>query len=89
MGTIEVISKFNSIAKQLLNKGFEPVLLVDKEYTDQIKKPFTKMFLDDYYIANLNASESNRKYIRNFGIEKLIHDKNIYLIDHENNHIYN
>jgi len=85
MGTIEVISKFNSIATQLSNKGFEPVLLVDKAYTDQIKKPFTKMFLGDYYIANLNASKSNRNYIQNFGIEKLLHDKNIYIIDHENN----
>ncbi len=85
MGTIEVISKFNSISKQLLNKGFELVLLVDEDYKDQIQKPFTKMFLDDYYIANLNASESNRNYIKNFGIEKLIHDNNAYIIDHKNN----
>ncbi len=85
MGTIEVISKFNSISNQLLNKGFELVLLVDEDYKDQIKKPFTKMFLNDYYIANLNASESNRNYIKNFGIEKLIHDNNAYIIDHKNN----
>ncbi len=85
MGTIEVISKFNSIAEQLSDKGFEPVFLVDKEYTDQIKKPFTNMFLGDYYIANLNASESNRKYIQHFGIEKLVGDKNLYLVDHEKN----
>ncbi len=65
-----MISKFNSISKQLLNNEFGLVLLVDKAYRDQIKKPFTKMFLDDYYIANLNASESNRNYIQNFGIEK-------------------
>lgn len=85
MGTIEVISKFNSIAMQLLNNGFELVLLVDKTYKNQIQKPFTKMFLDDYYIANLNASEANQNYIKNFGIEKLIHDQNAYIIDRENN----
>jgi diguanylate cyclase (GGDEF)-like protein len=85
MGTIEVISKFNSVARKLSNIGFEPVLLVDKVYTAQIKKPFTKMFLNGYYIANLNASASNRKYIQNFGIEKLLHDKNRYIIDNENN----
>lgn len=85
MGAIEVISQFNSISNQLLNNGFGLVLLVDKAYKDQIQKPFTKMFLDDYYIANLNASESNRNYIQNFGIEKLIHDKNGYIIDRENN----
>jgi diguanylate cyclase (GGDEF)-like protein/PAS domain S-box-containing protein len=85
IGTIEVISKFNSISNQLLDKGFGLVLLVDKAYKDQIKKPFTKMFLDDYYVANLNASESNRNYIQNFGIEKLIYDTNTYIIDQENN----
>lgn len=84
MGTIEVISKFNSISRQLSNIGYESVLLVDRAYTDQIKRPFTKMFLDDYYIANLNASESNRHYIQNFGIEKLLHDKNTYIIDQKN-----
>jgi len=45
MGTIEVISKFNSVARQLLNKKYELVLLVDKSYNDQITQPFTKMFL--------------------------------------------
>lgn len=85
MGTIEVISKFNSIARQLSNIGFEPVLLVDKAYTYQIKKPFTNMFLDDYYVANLNASESNRHYIHNYGMDKLLYDKNTYIIDHDNN----
>ena len=85
IGTIEVISKFNSISRQLLENEFELVLLVDKAYKDQIKKPFTNIFLDDYYVANLNASESNRNYIKNFGIEKLIHGNNAYFIDHENN----
>ena len=85
MGTIEVISKFNSIAIQILNNGFEPVVLVDKSYKDQIKKPFTKMFIDDYYVANLNASKSNQQYIKNYGIEKLIDDQDKYIIDHKNN----
>jgi len=85
IGTIEVISKFNSIARQLSHIGFEPVFLVDKTYTEQIRKPFTQMFLGDHYIANLNASQSNREYIQNFGVEKLLHDKSIYIIDKENN----
>ncbi len=85
IGTIEVISKFNSISMQLLNNGYELVLLVDKSYKNQIKKPFTKMFLDDYYIANLNASKSNQNYIKNFGVEKLLQTKDKYIIDSENN----
>jgi len=85
IGTIEVISKFNSISKQLLNKGFELVLLVDRSYKDQIKKPFTKMFVDDYYVANLNASKENQDYIKNFGVERLIQDNKIYIADQFNN----
>jgi len=85
MGTIDVIAKFNSIASQLVNIGFEPVILVDKSYKKQITKPFTKMFLDDYYIANLNASESNRQYIKRYGIEKLVKSKKDYIIDKKNN----
>jgi diguanylate cyclase (GGDEF)-like protein len=85
VGTVEVISKFNSISMQLLNNGYELVLLVDKSYKNQIKKPFTKMFLDDYYIANLNASKSNQNYIENFGIENLIQNKDKYIIDSEKN----
>jgi len=85
MGTIEVIAKFNSIAIQLLNIGFEPVIMVDKSYKKQIKKPFTKMFVGDYYIANLNASQQNMKYIKKYGIEKILKNKNEYIIDPQNN----
>lgn len=85
MGTIEVITKFNSIAKQLQNNGFEPVMLVDKSYKKQIKEPYTKMFVGDYYVANLNASKQNQEYIEKYGIEKLIQTKDNYIIDNQNN----
>jgi len=57
IGLIEVITKFNSIAKELEKSGIDLVILVDKRYKQQIKKPFTKLFIDDYYIANLNAKK--------------------------------
>lgn len=85
MGTIEVITKFNSIAKQLQNNGFEPVMLVDKSYKKQIKEPYTKMFVGDYYVANLNASKQNQEYIEKYGAEKLIESKDNYIIDNKNN----
>ena len=43
------------------------------------------MFLDDYYIANLNASKENQKYIENFGVDRLIHNNDIYIADKTNN----
>ncbi|MEA3499179.1 MAG: ATP-binding protein [Campylobacterota bacterium] len=60
LGIFEVITHFNSIAVKLRKKGIEPVILVDKKYKKQLTKPFTKLFIGDYYVANLNA---NKKYM--------------------------
>ncbi len=57
IGFIEVISKFNSIAIKLQNKLYDPIILVDKKYKDQLTHPFTKTFIEDYYVANLNADK--------------------------------
>jgi signal transduction histidine kinase len=57
LGIIEVITKVNSISDNLKDIGYTPVVLVDKKYKKQLKKPFTKTFVDDYYIANTNASK--------------------------------
>lgn len=56
IGVFETIAKFNSIAIKLKQKNIEPVFLVDKSYHTQLKRPFTQTFLDDYYVANLNAN---------------------------------
>jgi len=87
MGTLEVIAKFNSIADQLLDSGHESVILVDKSYKAQIKKPFTKIFIDDYYVVNLNSSRENREYIKEFGLEKILFSDKAYIIDSTNNRL--
>jgi diguanylate cyclase (GGDEF)-like protein len=85
IGTVEVITKFNSIAEQFIVDGFETVILVDKSYREQIKKPYTKIFLDDYYVTNINASVEKLRYIHNYGIEKLLADTDTYTVDHTQN----
>ncbi len=72
VGLVEVIAKTNSIAKNLENKGFNPVILVDKKYFSQIKKPFTKKFVNEYYVANLNANKQYMNIIQS-NIEKFIY----------------
>jgi len=57
LGAFEVIAKFNSITDKLYDKGFASVILVDENYREQIEKPFTKRFMDDSYVANLNAND--------------------------------
>lgn len=56
IGVFETIAKFNSIATKLKQKNIDPVFLVDKSYYDQLRRPFTQTFLDDYYVANLNVN---------------------------------
>ena len=64
LGLIEVITKMNSIAKKFEERELDLVILVDEKYKNQIKKPFTKEFLGDYYIANLNAKKELKDIIK-------------------------
>lgn len=75
VGVVEIISHFNSIAKQLERLGVESVIVVKKEYKEQLKFPFTKIFIDDYYIANFNAPLEKREYLKREGIENYFHNK--------------
>ena len=83
IGIIEVITHFNSIAKTLMKKGIEPVILVDKHYKDQLKYPFTKTFIDDYYVAILNASKKHMKLIEQKGVDHFINEKHEYHLPNE------
>ena len=87
IGIFEVIAKFNSIASKLEKDGIEPVFLVDKRYKNQIKKPYTGKFVDDYYVANINARQSHLDRIQNKTPVKYIYAKNNFLIDRENNQL--
>lgn len=85
LGAFEVIAKFNSISKKLKkNKNIDAVFLVDKRYHKQIKYPFTKMFVGDYYVANLDA---NPNYFPIIQQEKLIEAsyKTPYFINRKDN----
>lgn len=71
IGVFEVLAKFNSIAEKLNKDGLETVILVDESYKDQLKNPFTKRFLGQNYIANLNAKEEQAQVISNHGLKRL------------------
>ena len=55
IGVIETIAKFNSISKKMQDSGCNNLILVDKKYKAQLTRAFTKKFIKDYYVANLNA----------------------------------
>ena len=65
VGVLEVVSHFNSISRQLSKNNISSVVLLKKEYKKQLIDPFTKMFVDDYYVANVDAPLEFRNYLQN------------------------
>ena len=84
-GAVEVISHFNSIAKRLKKLDIDSVVIVTKNASKKIKHPFSKLFIDGCYIANLDISKNLLTYIRKYGVENIckhkyqIHDGYIIL----------
>jgi diguanylate cyclase (GGDEF)-like protein len=72
IGIIETIAKFNSISQKLEDKGNKNVILVDKKYKKQLTNTFTGMFVQDYYVANLNADKMLLKLIEKRSVEYFI-----------------
>ena len=71
LGIFEVISHFNSIAKNFKEDGYESVIVATKEQSKHIKYPLTKLFIGEYYVANLNAAKNLRTLLGKYGIENI------------------
>lgn len=81
IGIIEALSKFNSISIKMLNKGYDNVFLVDKKYKKQLSHAFTKKFVGDYYVANLNAKKELMDYIAKGSVESFLNIDTFYIND--------
>lgn len=82
LGAIEVISHFNSIASDLKEYNIDTIVITDKKYKDLIKFPYTNIFVEDYYIANINANEELIKYLQKNKVEKYFKLDN-FIIENE------
>lgn len=69
IGVIEIISRFNSISKELKKFDIDSVVVLKKEHNKHLKKPFSNIFIDEYYVANLDAKDVLREYLKKDGIE--------------------
>lgn len=81
IGIFEIITHFNSISSQLKKENLDVIFLADKSYKKQIKKPFSKLFIDDYYVALKNPNQKIVKLLENNGVEKYIHQNQNYILD--------
>ncbi|AXX91758.1 hypothetical protein CPU12_11640 [Malaciobacter molluscorum LMG 25693] len=83
LGFIEVITHFNSITKQLKKHNIDTLVIVDKKYNKRIKYPFTKKFVNGYYIANKTASNDYINFLKNRNIEDFLHLKEFKIINNK------
>jgi len=79
VGVLEVISRFNSISLHLKEYQINSVVVAKKEYRKQLKYPFSKKFIDDYYVSNLDAPKDLMNYLKNNGVENYFNDS--YMVE--------
>jgi len=84
IGIIETIAKFNSVSNKMKDAGYNNLIIVDKRYVKQLTNPFTKMFIENYYVANYNADTQLMDLAKKNSINTYINIKN-YKIDTKNN----
>ena len=81
LGLIETITKFNSIARSLKNINTIGIVLANKDAKEIITKPFTNIFIDEYYVATKNTSPKLLKKISKEGVNSFLQVKNYRLDD--------
>ena len=63
IGFFETISHFNSISSEFSKQGIDVMFLADKKYKTQLIYPFTKTFIENFYVSNLNANSKIINYL--------------------------
>ncbi len=87
LGIFETISHFNSISKELRKNGIETIVLVDRSYKKQLTKTVGEIFIDDYYVSNLDVSPQLINKLQSNGVLdylKKFDNINYYINDKEN-----
>ena len=81
IGILEVITHFNSIMNNLRDNDLvEPIILVDDAFSEQLKQnAFSKLFLKNYYVANLDVSEELLSYLKHTEIKEYLEIENFVI----------
>ena len=89
LGVLDIVTHFNSITKALNDSDkLESLVIVEKEFTKQLKEQsFSKIFLQNYYVANVSVNKEILDYLDKQDLETMF-ELNNYLIK-DNNLIIN
>ncbi|MDO8453940.1 MAG: diguanylate cyclase, partial [Sulfurimonas sp.] len=86
IGLVEAMEKFNSIASKMENKGYDTIILADKKYKEQLQFAYTKTFINDYYVVNMNAKKELLTFMHEKGIELFVGIDGFY-VDEKNSQL--
>jgi diguanylate cyclase (GGDEF)-like protein len=81
IGIFEAMAKFNSVAAKLSQDGIDCLVLADKRYKTQLTAPFSKRFIGDYYVANINAKADVLQFVEQTGVGNIIAAKDFILYE--------
>lgn len=73
LGMVDIVTQFTPLTQKLLDDtGVETVLLVDKRFQGLLTRALTGKFIDGYYVANENASQTLLDELRNEGLQTFL-----------------
>ena len=75
LGIVEVIGHFNSVARGLEKDEIYSALVIDKRFTKQLTRPFSKVFIDGYNISTLHLNKEVQKVLEVKGIDYFLKSK--------------
>ncbi len=80
LGALEVISHFNSISKELESYSIENLVFAEKFFKNKILKPYTGIFLQNYYLASFKPNSKLVRFVNGEKIETLFNTNLRYRI---------
>ncbi len=83
IGIVESITHFNSISRGIrISDEIEPIIIVEKKFTKQLEKnAFTKIFVQNHYVANLSVSKEILNYLEKKELDNFLNIKNYIVKD--------
>lgn len=81
IGSLETITHFNSIDRNLRENAIESVILVDKHYRPQLTRAITRHFIDDYYLVNGGAGKHLLEKIERDGVSRFLETGDYMIAD--------
>ena len=77
LGIVEVISHFNSIARDLEKEQIYSALVIEKRFTKQLTHPLSKVFIDGYNISTLRLNKNIKKFVQKKGVDYFLNSEKI------------